>query len=369
MKVARVIPCLDVTAGRVVKGVNFVGLRDAGDPVELAERYDREGADELVFLDITASSDGRDIMEDVVRRVADEVFIPFTVGIIVTIAKAPQSLLVLPFPALQGQVIDRLTRAAGGASAAGPYAATELLVASLVIPLACLLARWALGLLSGSLMNQASLGFVRRLTDDLHRKLQRLPLSYFDRSETGQLMARLTNDVGTLLIFLNASSLQLVADLILAAGIVVALFVCCWPLALASLAVGPLFYLHRRCVAATLLGRSVALQEQTAGLYAYLSERLTAVRTIRALGAAGWEEHRFRDRLWQHASAGERVLRALLWQNTTASLLCMLATAAMTGLAAMAVGRAWISGHTTLMLDPDDPWPAGYKVSDTWPNA
>jgi imidazole glycerol-phosphate synthase subunit HisF len=80
VKVARVIPCLDVTEGRVVKGVNFVGLRDAGDPVELARRYDREGADELVFLDITASSDGRDTMVDVVRRTADEVFIPFTVG-------------------------------------------------------------------------------------------------------------------------------------------------------------------------------------------------------------------------------------------------------------------------------------------------
>jgi cyclase len=80
VNVARVIPCLDVTGGRVVKGVNFVGLRDAGDPVELAARYDAEGADELVFLDITASSDGRETMVDVVRRTADEVFIPFTVG-------------------------------------------------------------------------------------------------------------------------------------------------------------------------------------------------------------------------------------------------------------------------------------------------
>jgi imidazole glycerol-phosphate synthase subunit HisF len=76
----RVVPCLDVDGGRVVKGVNFVGLRDAGDPVELAARYDAEGADELVFLDITASSDARDTMVEVARRVADEVFIPFTVG-------------------------------------------------------------------------------------------------------------------------------------------------------------------------------------------------------------------------------------------------------------------------------------------------
>lgn len=80
MKTARVIPCLDVTDGRVVKGTNFVDLRDAGDPVELAARYDVEGADELVFLDITASSDGRDTMVDVVRRTADQVFIPLTVG-------------------------------------------------------------------------------------------------------------------------------------------------------------------------------------------------------------------------------------------------------------------------------------------------
>jgi cyclase len=80
MQVARVIPCLDVDGGRVVKGVNFVGIRDAGDPVELAARYDAEGADELVFLDITASSDDRATTVDMARRVAEEVFIPFTVG-------------------------------------------------------------------------------------------------------------------------------------------------------------------------------------------------------------------------------------------------------------------------------------------------
>jgi cyclase len=80
VNVARVIPCLDVDAGRVVKGVNFVDLRDAGDPVELAARYDAEGADELVFLDITASSDARDTIVDVVTRTAEQVFIPFTVG-------------------------------------------------------------------------------------------------------------------------------------------------------------------------------------------------------------------------------------------------------------------------------------------------
>ncbi|HEV3002510.1 MAG TPA: imidazole glycerol phosphate synthase subunit HisF [Solirubrobacteraceae bacterium] len=80
MHLKRVIPCLDVDAGRVVKGTNFVDIRDAGDPVELAERYDREGADELVFLDITATSDRRATMVDLARRTADNVFVPFTIG-------------------------------------------------------------------------------------------------------------------------------------------------------------------------------------------------------------------------------------------------------------------------------------------------
>ncbi|MGK2949920.1 MAG: imidazole glycerol phosphate synthase subunit HisF [Acidimicrobiales bacterium] len=80
MRVARIIPCLDVDAGRVVKGVNFVDIRDAGDPVELAARYDAEGADELVFLDITASSDARDTTVEMAAHVAEQVYIPFTIG-------------------------------------------------------------------------------------------------------------------------------------------------------------------------------------------------------------------------------------------------------------------------------------------------
>jgi cyclase len=80
MLAKRIIPCLDVTAGRVVKGVNFVSLRDAGDPVEIARRYDEQGADELTFLDITASSDQRDIILHVIEAVAEQVFIPLTVG-------------------------------------------------------------------------------------------------------------------------------------------------------------------------------------------------------------------------------------------------------------------------------------------------
>ena len=80
MLTKRIIPCLDVEGGRVVKGVNFVNLKDVGDPVEIAKAYNEEGADEIVFLDITATSDQRKTMIDVVRRTAEEVFIPLTVG-------------------------------------------------------------------------------------------------------------------------------------------------------------------------------------------------------------------------------------------------------------------------------------------------
>src|SRR5215471_5804622 len=80
MLAKRIIPCLDVDRGRVVKGTNFLNLRDAGDPVEVARRYEEQGADELVFLDISASHEGREILLDVVRRVAEQVFMPFTVG-------------------------------------------------------------------------------------------------------------------------------------------------------------------------------------------------------------------------------------------------------------------------------------------------
>ena len=127
MLAKRIIPCLDVTAGRVVKGVNFVNLRDAGDPVELADRYNREGADELVFLDITASSDARDIMADVVARTARKVFIPLAVGGgIRSVADARRILLsgadkvsvntaAVRRPELISRTQPRIRRAGGGA--------------------------------------------------------------------------------------------------------------------------------------------------------------------------------------------------------------------------------------------------------------
>ena len=103
MHYKRVIPCLDIDRGRVVKGVEFLDLRDAGDPVELAARYDADGADELVFLDITATSDKRATVVELARRTADEVFIPFTIGGGVrSIADAQAVLLILSAPGRLG---------------------------------------------------------------------------------------------------------------------------------------------------------------------------------------------------------------------------------------------------------------------------
>ena len=136
-------------------------------------------------------------------------------------------------------------RSAGGYSRLTPEvdkSLTGFILTITAISLACLLGRVALGMFSGGTMNRVSLEFVRALTDSLHRKLQRLPLAYFDRQETGELMARLTNDVGTLLIFLSANSLQLIADLVLAGGILVGLLLISWPLALASFVALPLFF-------------------------------------------------------------------------------------------------------------------------------
>src|SRR6476661_5463294 len=109
MVLKRVIPCLDVDAGRVVKGTNFVGLRDAGDPVELAERYDAEGADELVFLDITASHERRETIVELARRTADNVFIPFTIGGGIRSVEDAQAVLdaaALSRPELLGELAD-----------------------------------------------------------------------------------------------------------------------------------------------------------------------------------------------------------------------------------------------------------------------
>jgi ABC-type multidrug transport system fused ATPase/permease subunit len=252
------------------------------------------------------------------------------------VAMLVQSLLLLPLPWLQGWIIDHLASAGGPGRTLSP---AMLTIFAGAIPLGCLLARMILSWLSSRYMNRVSLEFVRALTDSLHRKLHRLPVSYFDRRETGELMARLTNDVGTLLIFLSASSLQLVADLVLAVGILAALVVLSWPLAVVSMLALPLFFWNHRRFAARIWTLSRAVQDHSAGLYALVSERLSAVRTVRALGTEEREIAEFDRRLDEHMRHCRQNLKATAVQSLTAILIAGLATVGIVCLAAVFVQR------------------------------
>lgn len=256
-------------------------------------------------------------------------------------ATLAQAALVVPIPYWQGLVIDRLVGRGQAPAAADDY--RWLLLFAAILPLVCLALRLAMGWLAGQLMSRVSLEFVRSLTDSVHRKLQRLPVSYFDKSETGQLMARLTADVGTLLIFLNTSSVQLVADLVLAAGIVVVLAWLSWPLALTSLLALPLFFWNYRRSAERIGSLSRRLQDQNAQLYAYLSERMSAVRSVRAFGASGQELTAYTQQLDEQSRAARDTLRSTSLQNALAALVAGLAAAVLVCLAAVLVRAQWIS--------------------------
>ncbi len=256
---------------------------------------------------------------------------------IALLAMLLQSLLLLPLPMLQGRIIDRLVQTADGNN--GNISLTWFLTFAALIPLTCVLGRLALSWFSSGRMNHISLQFVRALTDSLHRKLQRLPLAYFDRQETGQLMARLTNDVGTLLIFLGANSLQLAADLVLAMGITVALLLLSWPLALMSFAALPIFFWNHRRFAKRIWRLSHEVQAQTAGLYAILSERISAIRTIRCFGSEARELSEFSPHLDRQTERGKQSLRATSLQSLAAVLIGGLATALLVCLAAVLVER------------------------------
>jgi ABC-type multidrug transport system fused ATPase/permease subunit len=248
-----------------------------------------------------------------------------------------QSLLLLPLPPLQGWLIDRLVEIAGRNSP--QISLFSFFAFAALIPLACILARLAVSWFSSGQMNRVSLQFVRALTDSLHRKLQRLPLAYFDRQETGQLMARLTNDVGTLLIFLSASSLQLAADLVLATGIIVGLLILAWPLALLSFAALPLFFWNHHRFANRVWHLSHDVQAQTAELYALLSERISAIRTIRCFGSEDHELHKFSEYLNRQTESAKQNLKTTSLQSFAAVLIGGLATALLVCLAAVFVQR------------------------------
>src|SRR5690606_1721788 len=152
---------------------------------------------------------------------------------------------------------------------------------------------------------------IRELTDELHRKLQRLPMGYFDARQTGRIMARLTGDVGSLHVFVSGGTLQLVSDLVLAAGIAAVLLALRWELALVSFAVLPLYVLNHRFFAAKIRRISDAVRAQVAALYGLLSERISAVRVVRSFAKEEEELAALDERIDTH--------RARSWENMQAS--------------------------------------------------
>jgi ABC-type multidrug transport system fused ATPase/permease subunit len=246
-----------------------------------------------------------------------------------------QALIALPIPVVQGRLLDRLLAGASPAELAGPFQTAAAVTAG------CLLARAVLGWRAGVVMTRVSLEVVRGLTAALHRKVRRLPLAALDRHPTGGLMARLTADVGTVMIFLNAGTLQLASDLVLAAGVAGVLVWLSPPLALVALAAVPLAAVGHAGFAGPLRRRSGDARAALADLYALLAERLPALRVARAFNQEAAELARLDARLDAHAAAAVRGLRAGAAQAAVAAAAGGLGTAAVVaaGAGLAAAGR------------------------------
>ncbi len=231
-----------------------------------------------------------------------------------------QAALGVPVPLLQGMAVDRLAARLGPSPA--PSSSVGTTVALLVgAMLACHLGRMALGWKVAATMSRVALEVVRELTDTMHRKLQRLSTAYFDREPTGRIMTRLTSDVGSLLIFLNGGSLQLVSDLVLATLISGLLFWLEWRLAVVGLLAMPLFVLNHRAFSGSIHELSHAMREQVASLYALLSERVSAVRVVRSFVGEDAEIAAFDDRIDAQRSVGWTSMRTVARQSAWATLI------------------------------------------------
>jgi ABC-type multidrug transport system fused ATPase/permease subunit len=245
-----------------------------------------------------------------------------------------QAALSLPIPIFQGRIIDRLAllfqSEVGNATAIGSKIAAHsvaindqsrgigLLFLGII---ACHMARLALGWKVSTAMSRLTLEVVRELTDSLHRKLRRLEMSYFDREPTGSIMARLTSDVGSLLLFLSGGSLQLISDLVLAAGISVFLCRLDWRLALIGLLAMPLFIFNHRCYSGTIQELSRMIREQVSALYAQLSERIPAVRVVRSFAREESELAEFDERLELQRKLGWTGMRTVARQSAWSTLI------------------------------------------------
>ncbi|MBO0700271.1 MAG: ABC transporter ATP-binding protein, partial [Zavarzinella sp.] len=267
------------------------------------------------------------------RRLEAEFLRPHRRALVLALAgMLVQSLLLLPVPLAQGWALDRLM--APGTGDIGRDGSLTVVLVAFGLAAGCHLARGGLGYAVGSAMTRVSLEVVQALTDAMHRKLQRLPVAYFDRQPTGQVMSRITSDVGTLLIFLGSGSLQLASDLILAFGIAAALLWLSWPLALVCFATLPLFAINQRVFAGRARRLSANARRRLDAVYRLLSEKVSAVRVIRAFAQEGREVAAFDNRLDAHRAAGRGEVRAATWQVALAAGLTGL------GLAAVLTGGA-----------------------------
>jgi ABC-type multidrug transport system fused ATPase/permease subunit len=228
-----------------------------------------------------------------------------------------QSVLLLPIPILQGWVVDKLVALAGATGGAGGGAVPTKAGVAWGIGLALCgtivlhLARSGLSWWTAALMGRISQETVVNIRGALHRKLMRLPMSYFDAQQTGRLMARVTSDVGSILMFLRGGLVQLLSDLILAVAIAVLLCWLQWRLAAVALVIVPLYALNQRFFFARLRKLSDEIRAQIASLYALLSERVSAVRVVRSFAKEEAELAALDERIDIH--------RALSWQNTRAA--------------------------------------------------
>jgi ABC-type multidrug transport system fused ATPase/permease subunit len=251
-------------------------------------------------------------------------------------AMLAQSVLLLPVPVLQGRVLDRLIAPRPDDNTS---TLTWLVLGAFAASAGCHLGRALLSWRAGVTMTRVSLEVVRELTNALHRKLQRLPMAFFDREQTGRLMARLTGDAGTLLIFLNGGSLQLVTDLVLAAGISVALVWLRWELALAAFVAVPLYAVNHRLFAARLRELSKAVRAGVASVYGLLSERVSAVRVVRSFAQEDAEVAELDRRIDQHRDLSLSAARTGARQAALATLISGAGTVAVLGMGVALVFR------------------------------
>lgn len=259
-----------------------------------------------------------------------------------------QSLLMLPVPLLQGRVLDRLVALFEQSSShaiAAPDAASafRLIVLVLAVTVACHLTRMGLAWGVGAMMAGVSQEVIVALTDALHRKLQRLPMSYFDRQQTGRIMARLTSDVGSILVFLSSGFLQLITDLILAVAISVILVWLQWRLALISFVAVPLYVVNHKYFSKALHRLSREVRAQVAALYALLSERVSAVRVVRSFAKESAEVAELDSRIDTHRELSWANTRTSARQSALATLISGTGTVLVVSLGALLIGRGQLT--------------------------